>query len=331
MAQAKKIFALYDAKGDLNKNWFVWYYQDGKRIRKYGDINQAETIEERHERAQNLIKTLQKTISPDAANRVQVRKLQTVLDNKKNHLRRKTVQSYQSKLNNLLKFANGREISNDLLKDFFAHIGNTQKAGTVHDAYFSIKRILRGEGLEGMMSGITPPSFSPVPMRFYQRHQVEQIVRYLSEHDKPLLLWCKFVYYCFLRPRSELRLLRVQDIYFENREIVVPGTISKNKKTEPVIIPDAFWPDVAPLQHVAPGRFIFPGKKKNMPTGYNTMGHRYQLILQQLGYDTSLYGVYSWKHTGAVEFYKATKDLVGLQAQLRHHSLDQGFNPNRCG
>lgn len=323
MQQAKKTFVLRERGGDVGKDWFVEYYHDGKRQRKYGTINQAETAEARREAGHQLIRQLQKSVKPDPANAVHRRKLYAALEGKENHLRKKSYQSYRGKLNGLFDFLGNRAVTNETLRAYFAHISNRLAAGTVHDSYFTLKRILEYEELGHLMKGIHAPSFQATPLRYYQRHQADRIGDYLSAHDPTLLLWCEFVYYCFLRPRSELRMLKVQDIYFDNREIIVPGSISKNKKTEPITIPDVFYPSIAHFQDEKPGRYIFEGKKPGTPTGYNTLGQRYHNVLQLLGFDTDQYSVYSWKHTGAVEFYRATRDLVGLQAQLRHHSLDQ--------
>jgi len=46
---------VYDAKGDLNKKWFVYYYDaDGKRVRVYGDINQKKEPQYRRQRIEAL-------------------------------------------------------------------------------------------------------------------------------------------------------------------------------------------------------------------------------------------------------------------------------------
>ena len=37
----------YYVPDDLNKKGFVYWYEDGKRIRLYGDINQYQTIPRR--------------------------------------------------------------------------------------------------------------------------------------------------------------------------------------------------------------------------------------------------------------------------------------------
>ena len=46
---------LYNAGGDLSKNWFVYYYLNGKRIRVYGRINRITTKKGRNRVAQELI------------------------------------------------------------------------------------------------------------------------------------------------------------------------------------------------------------------------------------------------------------------------------------
>ena len=50
---------------------------------------------------------------------------------------------------------------------------------------------------------------------------------------------------------------------------------------------------------------------------------RFHNVLEVLGFDTKLYNVYSWKHSGAVDCVKAGISIKELQLQLRHHSLDQ--------
>lgn len=61
MTTDKKIFTLYDAGGELGKNWFVfWYSPDGKRQRKYGTINREKTEQGRRGAAAALIAELER-------------------------------------------------------------------------------------------------------------------------------------------------------------------------------------------------------------------------------------------------------------------------------
>ena len=78
--------------------------------------------------------------------------------------------------------------------------------------------------------------------------------------------------------------------------------------------------------HQLPGDYFvfsqsgFPGMQQ-IPL--NTMRTRHQKILKDLKFNTIRHKLYSWKHTGAVQFVKNGGLLKDLQLQLRHHSLDQ--------
>ena len=327
----KKFFALRDCGGDLSAKWFVQYKDPGtgKWVKKYDGINQHQTKEGRVAAANALIKKLAAQIKPPPPNATTKAALYQALEKKKGQLRAKSYQSYLSKLNGLFDWLRGRVVDKPNLLAYFEHCANAQAAGTAHDTYYTIKRILKYIGLEHLAAGWKPPTPAPEPARYFQRHETELLRAYMANHDLQLLLWCMFVYYCFLRPRSELRFLKVADILFEERRIRVPGKVAKNKKTQFVVIPTNFWPYVATLRERPPGAFIFENKKGNR-VGYNTLGTRFNKVLEQLGFDATEYEVYSFKHTGAVRYYKATKDLVGLQEQLRHHSLDQVKEYMRC-
>ena len=130
------------------------------------------------------------------------------------------------------------------------------------------------------------------------------------------------LFYCFIRPNSELRLLRVGDILLDEWKVLIRADVSKNKKQEYVTIPKAFRPALSDLKRRNPGEMLFPGKHDcTKPMGCNTMYERHRKILKQLGFSSD-YKLYSWKHTGAVMAVKAGIPVKELQIQLRHHSLE---------
>jgi len=317
----KKTFALYDAGGDLEKNWFVYFYRQGKRIRKYGTINQQQTIEGRRDAAAALLAEFEKNYIPPPPNEAQRSDLYAALEAHRPTIRKKTFQTYRTKINNLFTWLEGRTVTTANLKLYFQEAAKTQHPTTLHDTYRMLFRLFKLAGLEHLLKPITIKKGIATPLRYFQPHQAGQLAAHLAEVDPQLWLWCQFVFYCFIRPRSELRFLKVGDIYFEERKILVRGEISKNGKTQYVAIPDAFFPALEPLKTLAPGAWVFPGRRGN-PIGRNTYGKHHQNILRALGYGPE-YAVYSWKHTGAVMAVKAGIGLKELQMQLRHHSLDQ--------
>ena len=60
--------------------------------------------------------------------------------------------------------------------------------------------------------------------------------------QKDLQLWlaCQFQYYCFIRPGTELRLMKIKSINFDAGIVTIPNALAKNRRTETVVIPKVF-------------------------------------------------------------------------------------------
>lgn len=323
-ATAKKTFVLRDHGGDLSKKWFLHFKnpKSGKWEKFYEGINSADTVEGRVAAADLLRAKLLKSYKPPPPNEAQRGELYQALEAKRPLLRKKSFQSYQTKLNGLFDWLAGRVVDTPNLRSYFQHVESTHATGTAYDTFYTIKRILNYCGLAHLVGDYKPPQPTPEPLRYFQKHQQALLRKHMQAFDPDLLLWCEFVYYCFIRPRSELRFLQVHHILFDEAKILIPSAVSKNKKSQYVAIPDAFLPSLERLKERNPREYIFAGKD-GKPTGYNTKGRHFTELLERLGFDTALYSVYSWKHSGAVDCVKAGISLKELQLQLRHHSLDQ--------
>lgn len=74
-----------------------------------------------------------------------------------------------------------------------------------------------------------------------------------------------------------------------------------------------------------PQHFIF-GKKQApgeaMPYR-STFWERNVKVLKELNYTDRPYDIYSYKHSGAISLYRATKDIKLVQRQCRHQSIEQ--------
>jgi len=68
---------------------------------------------------------------------------------------------------------------------------------------------------------------------------VRKIKRHLIVNDPQLWLFCATMYYTGLRPGKELRLLRVGDLYFDTKRILVNGEHAKNGIQQYILLPDA--------------------------------------------------------------------------------------------
>lgn len=173
-------------------------------------------------------------------------------------------------------------------------------------------------------AGIRKLSEARKVRRYFNARQTAELATIIARENPVLWMGCKMLYYCFIRNTEQCH-LPMDDINLDTCTITVHGSYSKNKKTLPVLIPDAFMQDVREWYHrqlVAGAKYFFTVNGGKVSRG-DWFTKQFNKVLKRLGYDTEQYSFYSWKNTGAVDFYRLTKDLKALQLQLRHHSLDQ--------
>ena len=150
------------------------------------------------------------------------------------------------------------------------------------------------------------------------------LITYMKKNDPQLWLFCQMEYYCAIRP-NELRQLRIGDMDFESRIIRVPCTISKNRLTEFVNMPQQLYNGLikAGIEKINGEWYLFsangqPGEKM---LGKNNFRFRFDRIRNRLGLSPE-YKLYSFKHTGGVELVNAGVDTWELQRHFRHKSID---------
>lgn len=145
--------------------------------------------------------------------------------------------------------------------------------------------------------------------------------------DPQLWIICRFIFYCFIRPR-ELRFLKIKHIDWHRGVITVPGTIAKNRKTQSVVIPQHFLDELKEKgYHKAPKEYYLFSTKHmpdSIPVGKNYMFNHFDKIRKDLNIPHD-YKFYSWKHSGGVQLKQSGVDIIDIKNQFRHHSLDELF------
>lgn len=326
MTTEKKFLpTLHHYNEDLSKQWFIHYYDEkGKRIRIYKGINHLPTVKQRHEAAKKLIKDISLKRKNLSHQKIKATILKA-FENRKPTWRKRTIQCKKSKISIFLKWMETKDWTNESILDFFQHLTDTHyNPSTYNDYILNVRDVLRWINAEELLEGVERRKKHPVPATYFTKSQIDFLANALKNKDPELWFFVQFVYYCFLRPRAELRMLKVGDIILEEQKIVVHPDIAKNKKLQYIAIPDAFYPTVEQkIKGRNPNEYIFQGKGHMKPIGQSTLSARHRQILIELGFDTKRYKLYSWKHTGAVMAVKAGVHVKQLQIQLRHHSLDQ--------
>lgn len=139
-----------------------------------------------------------------------------------------------------------------------------------------------------------------------------------------LWLACEMLYYCAIRPGTEMRLLRVSDIDLKRKTIRVDAELAKNKRTELVTFPDEL------LQHMLElnidkydgNMYVFGryGAPSLTPMGKNTMRNRFNQYRELLKISSDK-KFYSWKHSGAISAIENGATIYEVKDQLRHVSI----------
>jgi len=176
--------------------------------------------------------------------------------------------------------------------------------------------------------------FAAVPFLSDDRTKLKEAI---SGTDPQLWLACQVQFYCAIRPGTELRLMRLSWIDFENSIFRIPNEEAKNNKTEIVNIPKFLIDEMKTLQlHLFTDKTLFLfgkyGRPGTEPLGKNTMRNRFNRYREALKISPD-HKFYSWKHTGAISLIKAGAKPYDLKNHLRHASFatTEGYLKKQSG
>lgn len=158
----------------------------------------------------------------------------------------------------------------------------------------------------------------------FDRDERVRLKNAIKPNEPWLWLACEIIYYCAIRPGSELRLLRVGDINFDTNTIRVRAEIAKNKTTEIVGIPNVLMSYMYELNLNMYDKELYIFGKNGVPSniemGKNTMRNRFNRYRDMLRISPDK-KFYSWKHTGAISAAQNGATIFELKDQLRHKSI----------
>lgn len=300
-------------------NWYVEFYAP-HRVKKYGDINGGKTEEEKNRRAKKLIERLTEEFSGHAT-KIELN-VREAFRRSQSHLSENSIASYKSIINKCFDFLHGRDVTKDALDGYFDYLFETVSGTTHNQALTVLGNYFAQAGDKYILCDVQKATATTTPAKYFQNWQAKRILEYVHLYDPELLQMIKFIYFTLARPK-ELRFQKPYNVYFDDWKMLFPGSLSKNKKSQFVSIPEAFRDDVMRLMEYPMNEYIWSGRNGN-PIGKNTLGERHRKMLRKLNFPIGEgYSLYSWKHTGAVSAAKAGIGLKELQMQMRHHSLDQ--------
>lgn len=306
---------------DLTQKAYVKYYDEqGKRVRVYGQINRQKTYEARYAAALATMAQIVANYRPVVSIETRAREY---LATHQHQWRKKTHSSYCSKLRLFLAWAKGRELTPALARDYIQHLGETVGKGTRNDSLRMLRMIFKAIGEGSLFAGIPNLRHHAEPAKYFQRHHITMLREQIAPVDADLWFVCQCVYNLFLRPHSELRLLQAEHFDLDRMKVRVPAKVGKNGKPQHITIPPPFREDVIKyLRGKGPSDYVFPSPvKEGRPVSENYFSEKFRKHLDALRFGPD-YGLYSWKHTGAMHLANLGVPAKQIQIQCRHHSLE---------
>ena len=155
--------------------------------------------------------------------------------------------------------------------------------------------------------------------------EVKACIKELKNTDFHFFVACMLTYFCLIR-RTELTKLKVTDIRLIESRIILDGSITKNRKTDSVTIPDVFLPILAQhLQYAKNSDYLFstdnfkPGRKQLTPKKISDTWVKYRNLY---GFD-SKFQFYSLKDTGIMDLLNSGVPSIKVRDQARHYDIKQ--------
>lgn len=152
------------------------------------------------------------------------------------------------------------------------------------------------------------------------RHKIEN---HLREHNFPMLVICKLMFHCLMRPK-EILMTRIANIHTEEQTIFVPGEVSKTHNPRTVTIPDALVADLKALnlERYPPHYYAFsvnllPGKYLQNTRDLGRIWQRLRAELR-LSKEEKLY---SFRDSGITEDLRAGIPAIMVRDHADHSSL----------
>lgn len=341
---------LNDANNDLSQQWFIYFYyihpDTGKyfRFRKWIS-KKILTKTGRRDKAHELIKEintrLQQGWDPFAESESRLTNIKDAIELalkvKSKTVGKRSRHTYNSIAGMFIRYLEKNKLQNisisdinyKIVQDFFDNslISESISHRTYNNRISALKTIFnflvkREYLVFNPVNRIDKlPEHDP-ELSAYNKSELKLISEKLPIYDFQLYVISQFIFYCFIRP-AELVRLQFKDLFWDHQLIIVPGHKSKNKKSEPIILPDQLVANLKKWERNYPGDWylfsqkLLPGKIQIAPTriaeAWRSFADHHNISK----------GIYDLKHTGNGMAFDLGMNSRDIQLQNRHHSLEQ--------
>lgn len=338
----------------IEKPWYVEFYvwdETKSKLHRKRYVLSHDTAKARELEAASLIKETNAALETGAvinpAKRTAVGPIQTqtllvdaiqfFLKFIKNSKRNRTFETYNSDLSKFTAYLVATHQKNITLSKFtFTHaqayidhliidlqlknlrINNLKATNSALFGFYKARKTLT----ENPFTGIKNLDVQSSKHKSYAKEEALAIKNYCLNQDPILWLAISFIYYSFIRAGFELRTLTIGSIL--DKTILIEGENAKNSKTEHVMIPAALEKIIQQykLRDYPKHYYIFgsTGPSETM-VDKNHWYRRHVKALEATKLTGQHHDFYSWKHTGVIALWFATKEIELIRSQCRHKDI----------
>ncbi|RZJ89142.1 MAG: site-specific integrase, partial [Chryseobacterium sp.] len=340
------------------QDWYIEYYFTdtslgiiNKRIKLRSNLNKFTKPNEKERKAQELLQSISQLLDEgwhpfnEDANTLLRNEIVSLSVSeaiiiymehlKENSLRKKSVQTYDSKLKYFSNYFTSLKVNqiNDLKMNVFLkemqskHSWSNKTFNAAHQVLNALYTYLvRFKYVEINPVKLVPRlksiSASSDAHRVFTDEDFKTILEYTARKDAFTDVFIKTIYYTCIRPK-ELRQIKLSMIDFKNNIITVPGSISKNKQTATVKITPNFRSILEPyeLDQLPKDFYLFASNSTVgglKPVGENTPYNRFMACLKRVNLTNKGYSLYGVKHKSNINKYLDGWSVAEIMKANRH-------------
>ncbi len=345
-----KTAKLFDADGDITQRWFVFYYfkdgETGKFLRfRIWISEKLLTRAQRYERGKALIREinlkLRKGFNPFVQQNRSLSPLILTIDEflkiKKTTLRNRSYCSYKSYLKHFRTYLESSHLVNIEVESFaYTHaqaymdhvLEETKRSNRTFNNILQAVRTFFNFVISRQYIEVNPFALikelptEETAINALTKEELRIISEQLPSYNYDLYVIALMVFTCFIRPQEIVR-LRVSHLIYLDDQLTLGGEITKNRKTETIIVPPQLKQAIKKLDlHFPMNYYVFGNHLKRNPkeASANRIFEQWREFAKTFGISKTIYAL---KHTGNGLALKAGANTRDLQLQNRHSSLDE--------
>lgn len=343
---------LYDAEGDMDSQWYVFYHfknpDTGKNQRIRTAISRAlKTKSDRYQKAAEIKSDLKKKLLSGYDPFVQETKKSTncivalnyALKYKCATTGKRTQTTYSSIIGMFITWLKANRLNGKSIEILGRNVAENYADYMIMELEISNRtfnnrlQVLRT--IFNFLKKKTYVDFSPfefveylkedeAEISAFTRKELKLIGEKLPGYHYPLYVISQLIFYCFIRPQELVR-LQFEDILWDDGIIKIPGHKSKNGNSEVIVLPKKLIENLRGWNRGFPpknyifsrGKMLIPGTKEIAPT-------RISEVWREFANENGITkNIYDMKHTGNGMAVDSGINIRDIQLQNRHHSLEQ--------